>query len=538
MNKIKGNGLFRKKNNEHRRSPQAENHEKEQLNTYEQIPIAPELSVMLERIKTEMGNSADLAVRSIQPSGADDERIAILYMQAMVDDIRLDQFVIGPIQSGAGESELSEDKESFAFQRVQEVLLAVGIVEELKTLKDLFEKLLLGYAVILMDGESKGLCAHVVGGMKRGIEEPKTEMAIRGPREGFTESIRINSMLVRRKIRSPKLWLEQQTIGEYTQTPVAIMYIKGLANESVLTDLRERMKAIQIDGILESNYIEEMIEDQKWSPFPTIMNSERPDVVAACLLEGRIAVMVDGSPFMIIFPITLNTFFQAAEDYYSSFHMATFLRMLRFVSFVIALLMPSVYVAIIGYHQEMIPTQLLLTLAAQREGVPFPAYLEAFIMEFVFEILREAVLRMPSAAGSAISIVGGLVIGQSVVEAGIVSSAVVIVVAFTAIASFVSPVYSLGMAARLLRFLLLIAASTLGFYGIALVVLMLLLHLSNIRSFGIPYLKPFAPFYWRDMKDSMMRVPIWMMRRRPTRAAKGNNVRQSTNMSSREEPSQ
>lgn len=525
-----------KKNaDEPRESPMALQHEEHQMSVYEEMPIDPSLSSMTERIQEELGQSDDLIVREFSKDSSESKKtFAVVYIQSMIDDARLDEFIIQTMQDDM----MSGIEPANDFVRVKDRLLAIGIVSELKTFKDMFQKLFLGYAIVLMDGQKRGIAAHIVGGARRGVEDPKTEMAIRGPREGFTESIRVNSMMIRRKIRSPKLWLEQLTVGEITQTPVAIMYIQGLADENVLEDLRDRLNAIQIDGILETNYIEEMVSDQKWSPFPTMMYSERPDVVAAGLLEGRVALLVDGTPFALIVPVSLNAFFQAAEDYYQTFQMATFLRMLRFVSFVIALLMPSVYVAIIAYHQEMIPTQLLLKLAAQREGVPFPAYLEAFLMEFVFEILREAVLRMPSAAGNAVSIVGGLVIGQSVVEAGIVSSAVVIVVSFTAIASFVSPIYNLGIAARLLRFFLLFAASTLGFYGIALVMLVILLHLCNIRSFGIPYLKPFAPFYWKDMKDSLIRVPMWLMKQRPQKSAKGNNIRQSTKLKPRKEPSQ
>lgn len=536
----------RKSNGDERRPPQAEKHEKEQLSAYEEVPVIADLSDMLDRIKSEMGNSDDLVVRQLRLSDHGQCDVAIVYIQCVVDEMRLDEFVIKTMQEDkvlTGQQALeqqfsSEEKADQMLDRINNHLLSIGKVTEISTFKELFENLFLGSALLFMNGCGKGLAAQVSGGMKRGIEEPKTELALRGPREGLTESIRVNSMLIRRKIRSPRLWLEQMTIGEITQTPVAIMYIQGLVSEDLLKDLRERLDAIQIDGILESNYIEEMIGDQQWSPFPTIMNNERPDVVAGYLLEGKIAILVDGTPFVLLVPVVLNNFFQAAEDYYQSFQMATFLRLLRFLSFIIALLMPSIYVAILGFHQEMIPTQLLLKLAAQREGVPFPAYLEAFIMEFVFEILREAVLRMPSSAGSAISIVGGLVIGQSVVEAGIMSSAVVIVVSFTAIASFVAPVYSLGIAARLLRFFLLLAASTLGFYGIALVVLLLLLHLNSLSSFGVPYLKPFAPVYWKDIKDSLFRAPMWLMKERPQLSTDKNLDRQSTQLEPRQEPSQ
>ncbi len=520
-----------------KRSVRAEEHEQQQLEGYSKKPLSVSLKDNQVFIQQEMGESQDIIFRSIRLTDTGQTNVLIVYVQGMVDDERMNKFIIEPLHRERYPADRELEPNELT-DKLKSHILSIGIVSDIKDWKQFFQKLLLGYSIIMIEGTAKAIAANVVGGERRGIEEPKTEMAIRGPREGFTESVRVNSAMIRRKIRSPKLWMEQWTIGEISQTPVCIMYVHGLADENVLKDLRERLDAVKIDGILESGYIEELITDQKWSPFPTIMNVERPDAVAGNLLEGRIAILVDGTPFVLIVPSILNMFFQAAEDYYQRFDIATFLRMIRFVSFLIALLMPSVYVAIVSYHQEMIPTQLLLKLAAQREGVPFPAYLEAFIMEFVFEILREAVVRMPSAAGNTISIVGGLVIGQSVVEAGIVSPAVVIVVSFTAIASFVSPAYSLGIAARLLRFILLLAASTLGFYGIALVVLLLLLHLTNIRSFGMPYTKPFAPLKIKDLKDTLVRAPLWLMRERPQKLAVQNPVREQIEPEPRKEPGQ
>lgn len=537
MYKAQIRGKGKKGKDAEKRSSRAEKHEKEQLDPYADKPLSLSVEQNMEIIKKELGESQDIIFRELSLPDPNHTKIVIVYVQGMVDDERLNEFIIQPIhRERFPQDEPIQPEELLMVMRSG--LLSIGVLTDISDWKLLFQKLFMGYSILLVEGTDQALAANVIGGARRGIEEPKTEMAIRGPREGFTESIRTNTSMLRRKIRSPKLWMEQWTIGEISQTPVCIMYIKGLVDENVLVDLRERLDAIRIDGILESGYIEELIADQKWSPFPTVLNNERPDAVAGNLLEGRIAIMVDGTPFVLVVPAILNMFFQASEDYYQRFDITTFLRMLRFVSFLIALLMPSIYVAIVGYHQEMIPTQLLLKLAAQREGVPFPAYLEAFIMEFVFEILREAVVRMPSAAGNTISIVGGLVIGQSVVEAGIVSPAVVIVVAFTAIASFVSPTYSLGIAARLLRFLLLLAASTLGFYGIGLVVLVLILHLSNIRSFGMPYIKPFAPFFLKDMKDTLVRAPHWMMRVRPEMLASKNKTRQDIELEPRKEPEQ
>ncbi|OMF37172.1 hypothetical protein BK133_06080 [Paenibacillus sp. FSL H8-0548] len=532
-----GQGLGRAGKKTEKSSPEAERHEQEQLDPFAEKPLFSSLEQNMALIKQELGESQDIIFRELLLTDAKRTKVLIVYVQGMVDDEKLNEFIILPLLRNRFPQDESIQAGAL-LDSMKSSQLSTGIVTDICDWKELFQKLFKGFSIVMIDGVDKAIGANVIGGEKRGIEEPKSEMAIRGPREGFTETLRVNTTMLRRKIRSPKLWMEQWTIGEVSQTSVCIMYVKGLADENVLKDLRERLEGIKIDGILESGYIEELISDQLWSPFPTIKSIERPDTAAGNLLEGRIAILVDGTPFVLIIPTTLNMFFQASEDYYQRFDIATFIRMLRFVSFIIALLMPSVYVAIVGYHHEMIPTQLLLKLAAQREGVPFPAYLEAFVMELVFEILREAVVRMPSAAGNTISIVGGLVIGQSVVEAGIVSPAVVIVVSFTAIASFVSPNYSLGIAARLLRFLLLLAASTLGFYGIALVVLVLLLHLSNLRSFGMPYFKPFGPMFIKDMKDTLLRAPLWKMRERPQKLADGNEVRQDLVMEPRKEPQQ
>lgn len=522
--------------NADRRPLKAEHHEQQELELFLDKPISTSLQQNMDFLSRELGESKDIIFRQLQLMDASRTNALIIYVQGMVENTVLNEFVIQPLHKDHFQD--ADANSDSLLDIMKNNLLSTGIVVDINDWKQLFQKLFLGYSIIMIEGTDKVIGTNVLGGARRGIEEPKTEMAVRGPREGFTESIGTNIAMLRRKIRSPKLWMEQWTIGEISQTSISVMYVKGLADEVVLADLRERLEAIQIDGILESGYIEELISDEKWSIFPTIVSNERPDAVAGDLLEGRVAILIDGTPFVLVVPAVFNQFFQAAEDYYQRFDISTFLRMIRFGSFLISLLMPSLYVAIVGYHHEMIPTQLLLKLAAQREGVPFPAYLEAFMMEIVFEILREAVIRMPTSAGNTISIVGGLVIGQSVVQAGIVSPAVVIVVAFTAIASFVSPSYSFGTAARLLRFLFLLAASTIGFYGIGLVSLLLILHLTNLRSFGMPYLKPFAPLFLKDMKDTLVRAPLWLMRERPQRISDKNRIRQKADPEPRKEPSQ
>ncbi|MDP4158068.1 MAG: spore germination protein, partial [Bacillota bacterium] len=306
--------------------------------------------------------------------------------------------------------------------------------------------------------------------------------------------------------------------------------------DKVVKEVHHRLDKIDIGGVLESGYIEELIQDDTFTPFPTIFNSERPDVVAACLLEGRVAILVDGTPFVLVVPSLFIQNFQVPEDYYQRADISSLLRLLRVICFLIALLGPSFYIAVTTYHQEMLPTSLLISLAAQREGVPFPAFVEAVMMEVAFEILREAGIRMPRAVGQAVSIVGALVLGQAAVEAGIVSASMVIVVSLTAIANFVFPAYNMAISIRMLRFGMMLLAASFGLYGITVGILALLLHLNSLRSFGIPYMAPMSPLIPDDLKDTVIRFPQWALFSRPRLISQKNINRQASPSASRPEP--
>lgn len=385
---------------------------------------------------------------------------------------------------------------------------------------------MLGNALVFADGYDEALICSTQGGEQRSIEEPSTQVSFRGPRQGFTESLETNISMIRRYIKNPNVWVEKMKIGSVTHTDVALMYIHGICDEKVLKEVKQRLKKIDIDSILESGYIEQLIEDETFTTFPTMYHTERPDVVAGNLLEGRFAIVVDGTPFVLIAPALFVQFFQSVEDYYSRFDIATSIRVLRVLVFFISLVAPAVYVAATTFHQEMIPTQLLVVIAAQREIVPFPAVVEALTMEVAFEILREAGVRLPRVVGSAVSIVGALVIGQAAVQAGIVSPAMVIIVAITAIASFATPAFAMAISARLIRFIFIIASSIMGFYGLILGIIMMFVHLCSLRSFGVPYMSPLAPFSSQGVKDTLFRVPWWADEKRPESISKKDKVRQ------------
>ncbi|WP_276353315.1 spore germination protein [Cohnella caldifontis] len=382
-----------------------------------------------------------------------------------------------------------------------------------------------GKAALLLEGERSVTLVNLLKWDKRAVEEPASEPVIRGPRDGFTESLASNLALVRRRLATTDLKVELMRIGDRSKTSVAVVYLDSLVLPGVLKEARERLSRIRIDAVLESGYLEELIADNPYSVFPQLLNTERPDRVVGGMLEGRVAILTDNTPFALVAPGTYVDSLQASEDYYQNYIVSSATRLLRFWLSFSALVFPSIYIAVTTFHQEMIPTSLLFSIASSREAVPFPGIVEAFVMEAAFEGLREAGIRLPRPVGQAVSIVGALVIGQAAVQAGIVSAMLVIVVSFTGIASFIFPIYAQGLALRFLRFPMMLLAGTLGMYGLFLGLLALLIHLCKLRSFGVPYLSPLVPLQADGMKDSMIRAPWWRMVLRPQETGKRNRRR-------------
>lgn len=491
--------------------------------------LSRRLETNLDTIRQELGNSSDVTIRSIRDV-QDRVVAAIVYIDGIVNFDTINQLLLKPVMQRI--HELSSNGSSLSASKLEALLaggtIQLGRVLEIGDWDHLFTELLSGSSIVLLEGSAVAISAATRGGEKRSVEEPSSQTVTRGPKEGFTEDILTNVSLIRRRIKSKLVRVEFRTIGRLTSTSVGIIYLQGIAQDSVVEEIRRRLSRIDVDGILESGYVEEFIQDEAWTPFPTIANSERPDAIAAGILEGQVAIIVDGSPFVLLAPVTFVKFLQSSEDYYQRYDMATFLRILRIVSFFVSMLLPSLYIAITTFHQEMLPTPLLISLAAQREGVPFPALIEALLMEITFEVLREAGVRMPRVIGPAISIVGALVLGQAAAQAGLVSAAMIIVVSFTAIANFVIPALNMAIAARLIRFAMMLLAATLGLFGIMSGVMILLIHLVSLRSFGVPYLAPFAPVRTSNLKDVVVRAPWWKMNKRPvTMVARENQTRQA-----------
>ncbi|HWO96476.1 MAG TPA: spore germination protein [Bacillus sp. (in: firmicutes)] len=473
----------------------------------------------IETFRAIYNQCSDVIFRSFLIFGK--TRASIIYIEGLSDIEGIEEYVLSPLMKDTA-------NESQPLHEFLENKMPVSKVKRVCTLADCIESISSGNPILLYEGESNGFSLGLAKWEKRAIEEPTAEVGIRGPREGFSESLEVSTSQLRRIIKSPALKIQSMKIGSYTQTTVALVYIEGIADKTLIEEITNRLKRIEIDGILESEYIEEMIEDNPYSPFPQILSTERPDITCANLLEGRAVILVEGTPFSLIAPISFFSLIQSHEDYYQRFMVSTFIRWLRYGFLGISLLLPSLYVAVQTFHQEMVPSALLLSMAASREAVPFPAVIEALIMEISFEALREAGVRLPKQIGAAVSIVGALVIGQAAVQAGLVSAPMVIVVAITGIASFMIPRYITGIAIRMLRFPMMLLAGTLGLLGIVMGIIAIAIHLCSLRSFGVPYLTPLAPLKVRELKDVLWRSPLWMMDTRPHLTGEFNTYRESS----------
>lgn len=493
--------------------------------------LTKSLKTNLALIREYHGSSFGLQIREIN-LGAGNLPGAAVFIDGMADTASIDELFRALLVDFRKIDKAPKGGQVF-LSFLKKNVITSSEVAETQELNQLFDKVLMGDTALIFDGIEIALTIDTKGWKSRGIEESDAEIAIRGPRDAFTESLQDSLALIRRRIRVPQLWVESFQVGSLTRTQVAVVYIKGLAGEEILEEMRSRIGKIDTDSIIESGDIEDFIEDAPFTIFPLLLRTERPDRVVASLLEGQVAVVTDGTPFVLTAPATAFHMLQAPDDHSEKFPIGTFIRLLRFTAFTLSIFLPGFYVAVINFHQELLPTTLYLRISATREGVPFPVVLELLIMESVFEILREAGIRLPASIGPAISIVGALVLGDAAIAAGIVSPPVVIIVALTAIASFAVPNFALGIASRLVRFVFIGLGAIFGLFGIQFGLLILLVHLCSLRSFGVPYMTPAAPLIWRDMKDHLVRVAKWGLITRPRLIGFREPIRQSPRQSER-----
>lgn len=476
------------------------------------MQISAALSENIRRIKHTFRDCGDIIMREFVINGGK-ARIFMIYMDNIVDGDTIRDFIMTNLMSRYPQSGQPTQLDCLMSDSI-----AIGEMNRVTTLEEVYAAVLLGDTILLMDGNAFGLQASTKGFPSRGVSKAETEVVVQGPKDAFLEVMSTNIVLIRRRIRDPQLKLKRMKVGKRSQTDIGLMFMSDLVRPQTLRLIEKQLNRINIDAILDSGYIEQLLEQRWLSPFPQLQMTERPDKAASALLEGRVVLVIDNTPFVVMLPVTLNVFFQAAEDYYDRWEIMSFIRAIRYAAAFIAVALPGLYIALSVFHPELLPTALALKIATTRQNIPFSVVGEVIIMELAFELLREAGIRLPSPVSSTIGIVGGIIIGSAAVEAGIVSPAVVIVSALTGICTFVIPNISLVSALRLSKYFAIFLSAIFGLFGVWIALLCLLTHLCSLRSYGIPYLYPFCSGtvnHDADWEDTIFRLPLQKMKHRP-----------------------
>jgi len=458
-----------------------------------------------------VSKNQEIIIRDFQIGTEQPVRAFLLYVEGLTDKTLIDLAVLQPLMILA---RLKASSSTPICDLVKNSLLPGNQVEEKRTWGEVVDGATYGSVVLFVDGCPHAFAIEAKGWEHRGVDKPSVETVIRGPKEAFTETMRVNTALIRRLLRSPDLISELVTIGRQNRANCTIMYMENITNPALVREVKKRVENIEADLVNDSGMLEQFVEDYPLSPIPQTIVTERPDRVVAMLTEGRVAMVVDGSPFVLVVPATFFSHLQTAEDYYIRTSFGDWLRVIRVAAMFVALLLPGLYLAITRFHSEMIPTDLLLSIAGAREQVPFPTIVEVLLMEAAFELIQEAGIRVPSVIGPTLGIIGALILGQAAVAASIVSPILIIVVAVTGISSFAIPDYSITFAFRIGRFLYIFIGALFGFFGIAVTMLMQLILMSSLKSFGVPYMSPVGP-RTRRSRDIILRGPLWTLERRP-----------------------
>ncbi len=457
----------------------------------------------LERLR----GDADAVFRSLRlPSG---QVAQVVYLDGLVNADEVEERLIKPLLLWAPQKKVDI---RFLAQKV----LTAADLEEVTFPPDLLSGVLEGKTALFLEDAPGALLSEHFGPAQRKVEKPAVEFSIRGPRDAFTETLSWNLALIRRRIRDPALRVRPLQVGERSKTTVCLVYLENVASPQVVQEVEKRIKKIRIDAILDSGYLEQLIEDYWWSPFPTVNGSERPDAVAAGILEGRVAIVPDNTSYILLVPVTFDGMFHSPEDSYERWLPVTVIRWIRFLAAFLSIATPSLYLALTAYNPGLLPRRLALKAAAAREGVVFPVFMEVLLIQIALEIIKEAGFRTPAPIGQIFGVVGGLVLGEIGVRAGIFSELMVIVIAITALASFSLPTFPLATTVRLLGFALLPFAALFGAYGFLLGMFLLGVHLASLSSFGVPYLTPYTLFPFSDWKDSLFKLPLALFQKRPT----------------------
>lgn len=472
-------------------------------------------------IRSRCEKCADILIRPMRLGDGPKVDCLMVYIEVAVSNMMLDDSALGKMVNHFWEIS-PEQIQDF----VRNNSLGIADVKKLPDMEAAFAALLAGNAVFFMDGYDQAMKISSKGYPGMGVSGAETEKVLRGSREGFSDSVKINSALVRKRIRDTRLKVEEMTAGVRSRTMLQILYIEDLVQEELLEELKSRLEEYEIDGIMDSGMLEQLTEEAWYSPFPQYQTTERPDRAAQELLNGKLVLICDNSPYVLILPSSFNGFMESSEDWYHHFEMASFLRVLRYLALLAATLLPGFYLAVIRFHTQILPTNLILSFAEAREGVPFSSVAELLFLEIAFELIREAGVRVPGSLGNAIGIVGGLIVGQAAVSANLVSPIVVMIVALTALGGMVIPNEEFASAFRLLKYMFLLLGGYLGIFGIMLGIYMTVSHLAGLLSFGMPYLLPFVKSEGKGGNgEGILRMPFRRRRKRPVYAKEEESIR-------------
>ena len=481
--------------------------------------ISTDLAQNISYVKQTFTNSSDIEYREFYVGVNQEIAAFTVAVNALYDKQLVNNDLIRPLMSTDFQRAKGLDRISY----LKNSIITISRLQERSLYTDAFRDLLSGDMLLFLDGYDQAIVLDTKKYTTRAVEEPQSESVVRGPREGFIEDLPTNLSLIRRRIINPKLKIEQMVLGKISQTDVAIVYLDGVTNPELITEVKARLQRINIDGLLDSGFVEELIEDTPFSIFPTIAYTEKPQVVVSRISLGRVAILVDGSPVALTVPHLFAEALHSTEDYNSRPYLATFIRVVRFSALFLTTFVPALYVAAVLFHNELIPTELMINIAAARETVPFPLFLEVIIFTMGFEFLKEAGIRMPKHVGQAVSIVGALILGEAAVNAGFAAAPTVIIIAVTSISGLMLPHFDELI--TVLRIVFLLAASFLGIYGMMLAFTVLLFHLAGTRSFGVPYMSPWFPLSIEGLGDFLLRFPLWAQKKRPNIFRSPNKTR-------------
>lgn len=472
-------------------------------------------------LRSRLENCSDILIRPMRLGDKHKVDCLMVYIEVAVSNMMLDDSALGKMINHFWEIS-PEDIQEF----VRHNSLGIADVKKLENLDESIDAMLAGNAVFFIDGYDKAMKISSKGYPSTGVMEAESEKVLRGSREGFSDSVKSNSALVRKRLRDTRLKVEEYKIGVRSHTLTQVLYMDDLVHEGLLEEVKERLEEFQIDGILDSGMLEQLTEDVWYSPFPQYQTTERPDRAVQEILKGKVVILCDNSPEALILPGNFSSFMESSEDWYHRFEMASFLRILRYLAVIMATVLPGLYLAVIRFHTQILLSALILSFAEAREGVPFSSVVELIFLELAFELIREAGVRVPGSLGNAIGIVGGLVIGQAAVEANLVSPIVVMIVALTALGSMTVPNEEFAAAFRLVKYGFLILGGYLGIYGIVLGVYLVIGHLAGLISFGIPYLVPFIKKEQKGSRgEGVLRVPLRKRVLRPLYAREEQKIR-------------